>query len=357
MKSGRIFALVLCWSMAGSPAWAEVEWEGQTIREDGQDTSGKWDAGMYIVPNEKFPDAWQPVLQGKRGAYVGVGTFRMLNTAAYNDFSHIFLMDIDSTTADFNRINLELVRHAPTRREYLSLLFARDLGSVNLSDLNNWDGMDYWKTLPVLNEEIWQKNLPSSLHESYQKYLDGKRVHKHFGDWERIAGKYSRKNWITTSDKIYAQLRKQVLENRFTVLNGDLSGSQTMKDLGEALRKKGIGITALDTSNALDYVLGRGGKSAAENIRSLPFAPDGKILLTSEFLPGGSRKDNWDYQIRSPQEVSDALAATEGDKDAMGSFQKRLATQPTSRTKRGLLVSEDPCLGPLKRTLLPSFKF
>lgn len=269
---------------------AQVEVAGSPVREE-VESLRSFSGGMFIMPNESRADAWQPALYGKRGAYISVGTFRGLNTAAYNDFSHVVLVDVDARSVEFNRLNLELIAQSPTRAAYLKYLTGKGATKKQLAQLSPEGQRIYRSFLAGPSDSFGRFRLPIQ-EEDHTGHL------------------FTRKNTFVSSDKIYAQLRKQILEGRFRALNGSLSGDSTLADLGEAFRKAKVEVSALDISNVLEYLRGETQRAFLRNLERLPFERDGKVLLTSHGAsygnrPGqvGARDPSWDYVVVSPRRV------------------------------------------------------
>ena len=84
--------------------------------------------------------------------------------------------------------------------------------------------------------------------------------------------------------RVLQELQKQ---NRVLVVTGDLSGTHAVRAIGEFLRERGLAVSAFYTSNVEQYLFQFGTFDAyAQNVRALPFAPNG-VIIRSFFNRGG----------------------------------------------------------------------
>ena len=77
----------------------------------------------YLGPNELHPIRMLPVTRlAPGGVYLGVGTERGLITASINpQLTFLILADYDPRAVFYNKVNLALLRLAPSRKDYLEL--------------------------------------------------------------------------------------------------------------------------------------------------------------------------------------------------------------------------------------------
>lgn len=341
-------------------ASANPDFEGYPIREEKLEFR-QFRGGAYIFPNEIYADRWKPVLRDKKGVYIGVGTFRVFNTAVYNDFEHIFMLDVDEGVTRFNRIVLELMRECKTREELLSYLSGYRITPEAKAPFKELPAR-YWDKLPSpLREEYERAFILDNFRQPFRLEPELKALRD--GEWkisELMRGTDTNKNTITASDELYQIARRQVMANRFTVVHGSISGLESMRDIAIALRKTNKVVSALDVSNAIGYLSGY--KALSANLSLLPFAPDAVILHTMAddyftLKPRGTPGDKWIYHASRVPRFQDQLEramipsedpfAPEHPKDKLYRDLKNNAV----KLPNGLAVSQyDPCLQNLRET-------
>ncbi len=102
-------------------------------------------------------------------------------------------------------------------------------------------------------------------------------------------------------------VQKMQNEDRVLVATGDLAGTHAMRAIGDFLRERGLAISVFYTSNVEQYLFQFGTFDAfAENVRALPFMPNG-VIIRSFFNRGG-----WHTQAR-PGHVSVQLVQPASD--------------------------------------------
>lgn len=91
-----------------------------------------------------------------------------------------------------------------------------------------------------------------------------------------------------TSDALWRVIRDMHADGRIVPVIGDLSGPKAVRAIGDDVRRRGLVVTALYTSNAEMYVWRAGGfERFAENVLSLPLAPHG-VVIRSYFNRGSA---------------------------------------------------------------------
>lgn len=357
----RLRSLLISTVTVSAVAAADPTFEGYPIREESVDLQG-FRGGNYIFPNEIYPDRWKPVLRDQKGVYIGVGTFRVFNTAVYNDFEHVFMLDVDEGITRFNRIVLGLIRECETREELLAYLSGYGITSGAKPPFENLpDG--YWGKLPSpLREEYERGFILGDFRKPFRLEPELKALRD--GEWKItnfMRGTDTNKNTITASDELYRIARRQVLSNRFTVVHGSISGLESVRDIAIALRKTNKVVSAFDISNVVGYLSGF--QALSVNLSLLPFAPDAVILHTMmddsfSLRPPGAKGDQWIYhasrvprfqeQLNRAMKPSDDPFAPEHHKDKLYRNLKSEAV----KLPNGLSVSRhDPCLENLRDTL------
>ncbi len=312
---------------------SHISFQGFVVKEDpfeGVD-------GTFINPNESRPHLWKPCLKSLTGTYIGVGSgLRALSNAALGDFEDIVQFDYDLGISAFNRINLELIKRAKTRHEYLSLLYT---GAIQ-EDLIAQKPLDDQSFVAELVKRASQErfnskykklglNLPEFSAE-YSKYIDqrSKEINGfiavspsktmfdilegkvHLPDRLRglIHAFEDGEAWQSTilgDDALYQRIRQKVLDGKVTIVTGNLVGSEAMRTLGNALRKNGKRVGALDISNTMQLAANPQTRDGFfRNLNDLPWSEDGRLLFTSEInVP--SAKGNLPYGVIGKNELGE----------------------------------------------------
>jgi hypothetical protein len=219
-----------------------------------------YEAGThFILPNEYGFHAFESALRGKKGAFISVGTFRTVNESLFGDFDKIIMLDYDPAVTEFNRQMLAIAERSKDREEFTREIVALDPQFRDLTD----------------------------------------RRFGHFkgnGSWEKT---------IFGSDAAFARFQKDVKAGKYFVVNGSLTGDQTMPALAAALKKAGLKVGAVDCSNALDSIASAAlhvGTHISDqfkaNLSALPWNDVGVILHTAATVAMGvprTGSDGWVY--------------------------------------------------------------
>jgi hypothetical protein len=229
---------------------------GTTIPEETD-----YDGGThFVLPNEYAFQAFESALQGKKGVFISVGTFRTVHESLFADFDQVVMLDHDPVVSEFNRQILTLAAHAQNREEFLKELLALDPR---------------------------YRDLPNRI---FGRFKEG-------GSWEKT---------IFGSDAVFEKFKQGIAAGKYLVMTASLTGNRTMPALASALKKAGAHVSALDVSNSPDYIASATGyadtpviaEQFKKNIAALPWAEDGVVLHT---VPKGDlglprdRIDDWVY--------------------------------------------------------------
>lgn len=277
------------------------------------------ESGAYIIPNEQNTHLFAPVLRGKGGALISVGTFRSLNAALLGDFSHVIQFDHDSKTTAFNRAHLELIKASRDRYEYLTALLdkkpdAKLLNDARAGRLSDAEFLTKLMALPAPSSrgppaaEV-QRILASLPHDRRAWFLPK------IGTLAELAQsilkfRASPDQWTLAyfgTDERFAELQKMIRAGRVIPINGDLAGARSMPALAGKLKASGIAVSAVDLSNAFQYFVEKRSADFIRNLRTLPLAEDASILMTIKTFR--SRVRNVDFGERimvMPPLTSDA---------------------------------------------------
>lgn len=294
-------------------AFCDVQIGSARVREEAGMASGG-----YIPPNEHDHGVYRPLMQGKSGALISVGTFRVLERAAMGDFSFVVMLDYDSVTTQFNEENLKLIAESADRLEYLQKLFSRKAPAELLARARSGQisAAVFFQQL-IQNGERVQAEAGSSV-ARIQHILsagaglrdpgaerDITLLERLDGEVRKAVGHASRaQNSLFGSDEIFTKVRKRVLRNEVIAIGGDLAGTKSMSDLAAALKTNKTHVSVVDLSNSIDHIQMASPyrstpiKRLVANLRRLPLAQDALILfterplITANFSP---KINNWEF--------------------------------------------------------------
>lgn len=256
----------------------------------------------FIVPNEDGYLSYAPFLKNKNGVLISVGTFRAFQAAVMGDFSYVFLFDYAAEVTQFNQMLIDLIKVSENRRDFLNLLFRSSRVIENIESGN--------ENLLMKQSDLNEKsNLYKFLRKLVQFYKDSTT---------------SGANFIT-SDVYFEKLKKLAIKNKLVIMNGSLSGSETLSELSLLLRERKLEVSAFDISNAKDYIIANKGLSAYyRNLKRIPWSSDAQVLWSVSVHPSMGARPNiqnyWAYfanpaidyvqfinrlQNRSPREIVD----------------------------------------------------
>jgi len=215
------------------------------------DEAGRMEfSGRYIVPNEFENHLYSKYLTSQTGVYLGVGTFRGLNTAIHTDFSHVILFDIDSEITKFNRMHLEIIKNSKTKEEYMSSICRYDYSTLS-------------ETARKSIEDLCNHLRPDNPRLRDLTYRD----------------------FFFYSDEAFAKIREMALTNRITCATGSLTGRKALKKVADDLRSKGLAISAIDISNAHWYFFSfQERQNFFQNLKSLPHHAKAQLLFTDRYF-------------------------------------------------------------------------
>jgi hypothetical protein len=270
----------------------------------------------YVVPNELESRLFIPFLKGREGALISVGTFRTLNDAAFGAFTRVIMLDYDEGVTEFNRANLELIASSKDRIQYLERLYLRKAPAELLQSARagQIDGEEFLRRLwrvPRLSESVL--SVPQ---KTMARLIPIPVKRRGPTEWLRTTLEHSIRHfaespfrWTNSyfgNDEAFQRLKRMVAYDQITPVTGNVAGRKTIRALSKALRAEGITVSALDFSNALEYLAGGiwPEKIAAvvRNIEALPMAEGAVILSTFGVAMAGEWKlgllapsDNWLY--------------------------------------------------------------
>ena len=271
--------------------------------------------GNYIYPNETHNDAYDEVFKNQTGALISVGTFRTLTEAGIGNFARIYMLDLDESVSAFNRINLALIKESGgNRMKWLSRLFVGNDWYENQTEANGGheiSELEIYTRIIRNNASVetgwwlrmvreWAEILKSrpDLQKEFEiltKAQVGKQFFTDRVPFDLIYAAYSKeKKWersIFGSDQIFSKVYSDAIANKFFVVTGSLSGSNSMVDITEDLEQSQMKVSAVDLSNAIIFIMpGTVHQDSAatprflQNLKRLPWAANGVILSTMELF-------------------------------------------------------------------------
>ena len=330
-------------------AWQEPQKKSSSANVELEMVEQGIHEGTGIAPNEFRHDLFLPYTSKKEGIYVGVGSFRVDNETANGNFSKIVKLDYDEKVSAHNLLNLELQNSYDNRREYLAKLLLGEVPEdLQGAVLGEGKDKDFVKKLAakVSKGEFSFEKLEPSLRPETAKILktliaDGTmaRVSQELATTDNQWGYsaldryFENGTWEQTlfgSDRIFRQVRKNIAEGKYLILNGSIASKKTADYLRNLAQKIDSQISILDISNADSHVVRDPHltQSYLEFLRSLPFSADAQLLSTSKapslnsgLASANPKLDHWRYFAHAPADythrLEQALTAGRSPKEAL----------------------------------------
>jgi hypothetical protein len=268
--------------------------------------------GDYIIPNEL--DNWmvKRPLQHRTGTFISVGTFRTLFSMTWGDFSRVVMLDHDRLSSEFNRANLKWIIDFGTsglapdhqRYQYLASLHKCNLTASDLKWLENMPGPEVFRIQALLNALTFFLETSDTrcnltfpyVSEKIQQILGSLALNESFHRINRIELNRETALAYWSSDGLWRFVQKMAYENRISVINGSLIGDVTLASLGAELDRQDERVSAIDLSNAIDYI--EDPRILITNLKRLPLRMDANVLFTGDDFTRDERffgYDYWDY--------------------------------------------------------------
>lgn len=263
----------------------------------------------YLVPNELYPEKLyeKNLSNGKLGGVViSVGTLRSFYTAGAQRASELDIVDYDENIQNFNRLHVEILKHASDRFEYLAEFFGTEADPALVNQVKagkiGFDRYVYQTLFQPVNS-----SLPPYL-EEFQTLLshsrfDGGTSSLRQGFKKHFEAQAQRKQgteaffWI--NDAVYSHLRNLALTDRINIIRGSWSGTTTLQSLAKSLRASNSEVRVVDLSNLMEWLHTRAIDSKTEqplilfqkNIRALPLSEDAVFQFTMGNSKLGSKNE------------------------------------------------------------------
>ncbi|MEM6988868.1 MAG: hypothetical protein AAF721_00175 [Myxococcota bacterium] len=233
----------------------------------------------YVKSNERRHDTWFPYAEGLGGAFVGVGPDQCFTIAAAQGAELMFLLDIDHMVVDVHN-NYQVLIEASETPEELHQRFNESEHDASLALLEA-AYVDVDKKTRRLRLQTYRAS-----RETIFRHLKHV-IARHQGD--------RRTSWLSNPD-YYRHIRTLVQNDRVRVMDGDLTGADTMTSIGVAATKLGVPVRVLYLSNAEEYY--KYTKQYLANIAGLP-ADDKSLTLRTIYNKEWEHADTlWNYQVQ-----------------------------------------------------------
>jgi hypothetical protein len=281
-------------------------------------------AAQFLAPNEYRIDAYIDSVANRTGAYIAVGsTFRIFNTLIWAQFDDVIGIDYEVGTTEFNKFVLKALEQSSDRYEFLATLFGKKKGAPILTEVRSHriDDQKYYNWL--MSDADFNPRAPKLFSWNGQTALENyQMIQRQFRDFflaeEKLtsdsqidniilrrdaASEFLLNNSFLGSDLAYTKLLDKIRTTKFTFINGNLAGPESLLSVGANLKYRGIDVSVIDLSNALDYPMSQAAlKRLVRNIRSLPLTPDAIILFTTIHGRQLGKTDDFTYMQMSVSE-------------------------------------------------------
>jgi hypothetical protein len=294
-----------------------------------------------LISNERsylhvVPALTAPGLSG--GAYIGVGPDQNFSYIAHVRPSVAFIVDIRRDNLLLHLLFKALFAEAPTRVEYLSLLFGR----APPADVKNWTAASVARlaaridAAPAaerradadarLDADIAGFGVPlakadvATIHRFHQTFVDAGLSLKFESRGRGPRGYYPTYRELLTETDLEGHQRSYLaaegdyafvrsLEQRDLVVPvvGNLAGRSALRNIGALMKARGVSLSAFYTSNVEFYLFGEGSfPTFVENLRAIPHSPK-SLIIRSMFDGFAFAAQPGYYSVSATQPVDDLL--------------------------------------------------
>lgn len=233
----------------------------------------------YVKSNERRHDTWFPYVNDLGGAFVGVGPDQCYTVAAAQGAELMFLLDIDHMVVDVHN-NYEVLIEASETPAELHQRFNETEQDASLALLEEAYA-DVDKKTKRLRLQTYRAS-----RETIFRHL------KHV--IERNQGG-AQTSWLSNVD-YYNHIRTLFQNDRVRIMDGDLTGADTMTSVGVATTKLGVPVRVLYLSNAEEYY--KYTTQYLANIAGLP-GDEKSVALRTIYNKEWQHADTlWNYQVQ-----------------------------------------------------------
>lgn len=233
----------------------------------------------YVKSNERRHDTWFPYVEGLGGAFVGVGPDQCYTIAAAQGAELMFLLDIDRVVADVHN-NYQVLIEASETPEQLHQRFNETEQDASIALLE-----EAYADADAKTRRLRLQTYRAS-RETIFRHL-AHVIERHEGD--------ARTSWLSNPD-YYRHIRKLYQNGRVRIMEGDLTGKDTMTSVGVAATKLGVPVRVLYLSNAEEYY--KYNDQYVANIVGLPGDEESVALRTIYNKEWEHADSLWNYQVQ-----------------------------------------------------------
>jgi hypothetical protein len=241
----------------------------------------------YFRSNEWRHDLYRPHVEGLGGAYVGVGSDQNYTLAAMAGSEMLFLVDFDPRIPWIHEIYRVLVSASETPDALIARFAAESVSA----------------TEQLLREGLASHPRPERIVRHFRLYREQWHTYlRRIQHAERDGRLWS---WLGRPE-LYDHVRALHRGGRIVARNGDVTGEETMRAVGDAARRFGLTVRIVYFSNAEQFF--RYTPGFRENIRSLPGDERSIVLRTFRHrdLPDAA-DDEWHYVVHDFADFSERL--------------------------------------------------
>jgi hypothetical protein len=232
----------------------------------------------YWVSDEKRHDLFREAIAGKGGVFIGLGTDQNYLMAGWARPDVLVPLDFDQMVVYLHYAFRVAFLNAKTPAEFVDL----------------WSEENKRKMKRLLKAEYQDPDLQKGVLKAFGA---GRRhVYRRLGRARRAYRKLDVPTYLQDPEQ-YGFIVGMFKANRVFPVRGDLTASNTVKDVAEAVRKTGLRIGAIYLSNAEQYF--KYTKDYRENMLALPLDEKSAVIRTigqrSRWSPDGL----YDYIVQN----------------------------------------------------------
>ncbi len=215
----------------------------------------------YWISDEKRHDLFRAAIENKGGVFIGLGTDQNYLMAGWARPEILVPLDFDQMVVNLHYVFRVVFLNAKTPNDFIEM-WSED-GFVRTRDLV--------KDAYVDRDPKFQKGV---LH-AFKKAR--RLVYPRLRRVRRSAKKFDTPNYLTDSAQ-YLYLVRMFRTDRVFPVRGDLTASNTVRDVAEAAKDTGLRISTLYLSNAEQYF--KYSKDFKENMLALPLDEKSVVIRT-----------------------------------------------------------------------------
>ncbi|MBV1858480.1 MAG: hypothetical protein KUG77_08710 [Nannocystaceae bacterium] len=233
----------------------------------------------YVKSNERRHDTWFPYVEDLGGAFVGVGPDQCYTIAAAQGAELMFLLDIDHMVVDVHNNYGVLIKASDTPEQLHQRFNATEQDA----------------TIALL-EEAYADVDKKTRRLRLQTYRASREtIFRHLKHViERHQGE-THTSWLSNPDS-YKHIRTLFQNGRVRIMDGDLTGADTMTSIGVAATALQVPVNVLYLSNAEEYY--KYSKQYVANVAGLPGDAKSLTLRTIYNKEWEHADSLWNYQVQ-----------------------------------------------------------